>query len=155
MPYFKPIQFNFGVRIPIRRNYYVQEAVSRAAEIAKTGTVMINSYEELNVPDVSAIYIKEGAQSVGGMEAHSYIEKVEIPASVVEIKENAFRDCINLKEVRLAYESSLSVIKHGAFENDTHILKIFIPATVQTIEKDAFKGWTCGQQIIISGLSKE
>ncbi|MCR4953955.1 MAG: leucine-rich repeat protein [Treponema sp.] len=154
LAYLNMLEFNFGIRLPIRRTYYSQKVLARSAEIAKNGTVMVNEYEELNARDINTIIITDGAKSVGGMESYKYVENVQIGKSVEEIKKDAFSNCSNLKEVRFLSNNNLKTIRNGAFENDTRILKIIIPNSVQTIEKDAFKGWTYGQQIIFTGVSK-
>ncbi|MCR4734328.1 MAG: leucine-rich repeat domain-containing protein [Treponema sp.] len=151
--YLKLFQFNFGIRIPIRRTYYEQEVLSRSATITKKGILMFSDFEGLNSDSVTQIYVKEGALAIGGMEGFKSVEEIELPASLTEIKENAFRNCISLRDVSVP-NTNLKAIRKGAFENTKNITVFYVPACVQVIEKDAFKGWTNGQQIVL-GITKD
>ena len=147
--YLKLMQFNFGVRVPIRRQYYDQQVLAKKAVIEKEGIVNAADYEGLKNELIEKITIADGALAVGGMSGYKNINIIELPSSLVEINADAFKDCTSLKNVSIASDSKLKAIRSGSFENTTAINQIVIPASVEVIEKDAFKGWTYGQMITL------
>ena len=69
---------------------------------------------------------------------------VTLPSTIEEIKQYAFDDCSNLKEVRL--NEGLKRIGYNAF-SDTIVKEIFIPSTVSDINLTAFS-----EGAVISGV---
>ena len=72
-----------------------------------------------------------------------YLEKIEIPASVISIGNYAFNSCENLEELTFAPNSQLQRIEEGAFGADMNGMppaytSIKIPASVTEIGKSAF-----------------
>jgi hypothetical protein len=68
---------------------------------------------------------------------------LEIPSSienkpVISIGENAFRDCVNLNNVKIP--DGIKTIKSGAFYKCTNLSNVNIPETIATIGMSAFKG---------------
>jgi hypothetical protein len=61
-----------------------------------------------------------------------------IPDSVVEIGDDAFKDCTGLTSV--IFPNSLLKIGNGAFEGCTGLTSVSIPYTLTEIEDNAFKG---------------
>ena len=66
------------------------------------------------------------------------LESINIPASVKQIGEYAFRLCIQLKEVVFADNSMLTSIDPGAFTSCEELTSITIPKGVTTISRDVF-----------------
>lgn len=153
--YIKPMQFNLGVRLPLRRTYYEQNVVSKRAVITQPDVVDVSDYDGIDDPVITAVKIEDGALGIGGMEGLYNIEKIELPSSVLTIEQNAFKNCRGLKRLTFSNDSKLTAIKSCAFENTNAMLNIVIPESVMTIEKDAFKGWTSGQQIILTVTKEE
>jgi len=68
---------------------------------------------------------------------------LEIPSSienkpVINIGENAFRDCVNLNNVKIP--DGIKTIKSGAFYKCTNLSNVNIPETVTEIGASAFQG---------------
>ncbi len=64
---------------------------------------------------------------------------VEIPQSILSVGENAFKECINLSEVKIEKDSKLTIIENGAFSS-CHSLKSFsIPKKVELISYGSFE----------------
>lgn len=66
------------------------------------------------------------------------LKKVTIPASVMEIGENAFFDCINLEEVKFETNGALSTIGAAAFRNCVSLKSIRIPNGVTKLNAYTF-----------------
>lgn len=77
------------------------------------------------------LYIREGVFS--GMD---FIESVQIPDTVLEIREAAFYDCVNLLDVKFSY--NLKVIGSHAFAN-VPIVKLNLPNNLKYIGISAFE----------------
>ena len=78
---------------------------------------------------------------------------VMVPTSILEIRDEAFKDCNELKEVEL-YEG-LKKIGTRAFANCTSLQSITLPSTLTEIEGEAFKGCTNLREIVLNeGLKK-
>ena len=66
------------------------------------------------------------------------IECIFIPKSVIEIQENAFRDCKNLREVIFEEGSRLKKIGESAFQNCSSLRNILLPEGLESIGEDCF-----------------
>ena len=80
------------------------------------------------------------------------LEMIRIPASVVNILEDAFARAINLRQVEFAQGSQLESIGDGAFSDATALESIRIPSSVEYIGEGAFSGATALQTIRIPRL---
>lgn len=65
------------------------------------------------------------------------IEKVKLPARLVEIGVQAFTECVQLEEVQIP--QTVEIIGAGAFAGCTKIADLVIPDTVTTIGEGAFE----------------
>ncbi len=97
-------------------------------------------------------------RSVGGFKGE---EKIIIPDTylgfpVVEIKNDAFKDCVNLKQITLP--QTVICIGNNAFENCEKLEKIEIPNSVITIGSHAFEGCSSLKKIelpyTLSGINE-
>jgi hypothetical protein len=71
------------------------------------------------------------------------IESFEVADDVDEIKESAFRGCINLKSLKGLSTSKVSKIERRAFQGCTSLTSLKgLPPTLVNIEVDAFDGCT-------------
>ena len=66
------------------------------------------------------------------------LEGIEIPASVTEIKTNAFTGCYMMTTVTFEENSKLATIGYEAFAGCSSLERIDIPASVTTIDERAF-----------------
>ena len=80
------------------------------------------------------------------------LEMIRIPASVVNILEDAFARAINLRQVEFAQGSQLESIGDGAFSDATALESIRIPSSVEYIGQGAFSGATALERIRIPRL---
>ena len=69
---------------------------------------------------------------------NKYIQSIEIPEGIFEIKDNQFNDCINLSKVILP--DNLTTIGNNAFRNCNSLTDINIPNTVRSIGDNCFEG---------------
>lgn len=80
------------------------------------------------------------------------ITSIEIPASVVNIEENAIAVCPNLTQISFAENSKLTTIKYCAFRRNKSLTEITIPVNVTDIDNDAFN--SCVNITTVTMLSK-
>ena len=107
---------------------------------------MYDSYNSsthfIDFNSVKTAYIEDGVTTIGkGAFSHggksSTVEAVYIPASVTEIKEEAFYYCVNLKDVTFGLNSQLKSIGIYTFSN-TNLTNIVLPEGLETIGDAAF-----------------
>jgi hypothetical protein len=72
---------------------------------------------------------------------------IHIPASVVEIRENAFEHATNLREVVFVENSQLRRIRKMAFSDAKNLLTIHIPKSVEVIQDEAFSRATSLREV--------
>jgi hypothetical protein len=82
------------------------------------------------------------------------LSTINIPASVVEIRENAFMDAIGLREVVFVENSQLRRIRKMAFSGVKNLLTIHIPKLVEVIHDDAFSKTTSLSEVTFEEGSK-
>ncbi len=93
-------------------------------------------------PSLSTVILEEGITWVpyglccNDYFNNSYIDTVVIPDTVTEIGDNAFRKCVELKEINMP--ASLERIGQCAFQDCVGLTSVNIPKTVNTIEYNAF-----------------
>lgn len=68
------------------------------------------------------------------------LKSINIPASVTEIGEKAFRNCRNLVSLSFEQESTLQTIGNSAFSGCSKLTDILIPSSVTTLGESAFSG---------------
>ena len=88
------------------------------------------------------IILEEGWTAIGweAFVKNTELQMIRIPASVVDILEDAFNGAINLRQVEFAQGSQLDFIGEGAFDGTIALEKINIPARVTSIGHGAFNG---------------
>lgn len=122
-----------------------------------------------------SVSFKEGTKTVTDhiFQDNKYLEKVEIPSSVENIGENAFKGCENLKEVvwnaasigdmsgyqgKAMFDSSLKTIVFGNevtmlpeefFYGCKSLTEIKLPESLRTIEADVFRGCESITELVI------
>ncbi len=81
--------------------------------------------------------------------AETSLQEVQIPTRVARIGEGAFKDCVNLGKINLAFETAGSIGYYGgetlgsvAFENCKSLKEISIPVQVTEIGEGAFRNCT-------------
>ena len=79
---------------------------------------------------------------------------INIPASVVEIRENAFMDAIGLHQVVFVENSQLRRIRKMAFSGAKKLLMIHIPKLVEVIHDDGFSKATSLREVTFEEGSK-
>ncbi|WP_165252070.1 leucine-rich repeat domain-containing protein [Adlercreutzia sp. ZJ304] len=95
---------------------------------------------ELTIPEMGAVNGAEYSVSTITPEGFAGIDSIvvaNIPASVIEIGNSAFANCVNLKTVHLP--DTVQIIGAGAFEN-TALTTFVVPAQLQTIGEAALSG---------------
>lgn len=68
------------------------------------------------------------------------LQMIRIPASVLDIRANAFKGTTNLHQVDFVEDSLLQFIREGAFDSAISLERIHIPAAVTHIGHGAFNG---------------
>ena len=82
---------------------------------------MNKKVKEVTIPERIGPY-GISAISEGSFSDNCFLEKITIPATVTQIKENAFRGCHNLKDVLFQNATEITYIGDGAF--DTQIVQL-------------------------------
>lgn len=99
---------------------------------------MIGNARAWALRDCRQVVIPDGAEKVGN---HCFwgtdVERVEIPASVLEIGADAFHGCEKLREVVFVPGSRLEKIGQNCFYN-TRIERIVVPKGVTEIQEHTF-----------------
>lgn len=80
-------------------------------------------------------------------EDNFYIENVIIPDTVIEIRDDAFRNCNNLKSIQLS--SSLQYIDNATFSQCTELSEVTFPESLEAIDINAFSYCTSLKSIHI------
>ena len=90
------------------------------------------------------VILAEGWTAIGDAAFYGAenLPTILIPASVVEIRGNAFMDAIGLNEVSFVENSQLRRIGKMAFSGAKNLLTILIPNSVEVILDEAFSGAT-------------
>ncbi len=98
-----------------------------------------NPYENKN-SKLNVLKFEPGGHIVIGPSAfsHSFVEKIDFSNSVVEILDDAFGWCGNLREV--IFGDNLIKIGNMAFHDDNKIEVLKLPEGLQVIETQAFQG---------------
>ena len=81
-----------------------------------------------------------------------YLERINLPMSLVSIEEAAFGGCINLEEIE--FPNSLYSIGNGAFFGCSRLKKIYIPERVGMIGFNVFGKCTNLEEIKVSPKNK-
>ena len=76
------------------------------------------------------------------------LKEIVFSTQIVEISNNTFKDCLNLKilefgthiSLTMDVDISLTTIGDSAFQNDISLVKVLFPKSITSIGKDAFKG---------------
>lgn len=70
-------------------------------------------------------------------ENNDAIDRVILPDSVREIRENAFKGCVSMQTIKLS--EGLESVERGAFENCKRLLAVVLPQNVKRLGESAFK----------------
>ena len=87
--------------------------------------------------EVETIIFSEGITFVDGMWGCKKLKKVVLPSTLKEIREDAFKDCVSLKEINIP---SCTVIGTAAFQDCVNLEKVTLPYGLETIGFSAFGG---------------
>lgn len=95
------------------------------------------------------IILEEGWTEIGwqAFVDNPDLQSIRIPASVVDILEDAFNGTINLRQVEFAEGSRLEFIGEGAFKGAVALERINIPSGVSSIGPEAFSNTTALEQV--------
>lgn len=104
-------------------------------------------WEQYDMPPI--IILEEGWTEIGwqAFVDNPDLQSIRIPASVVDILEDAFNGAINLRQVEFAEGSRLEFIGEGAFDGAESLERINIPARVSRIGPGAFRDTTALEQV--------
>jgi hypothetical protein len=110
-------------------------------------TFTLEVWEQHDMPPI--LHLAEGWTEI---EAQAFtdnpdLEEIHIPASVVNILEDAFAGAINLRQVDFAEGSRLDFIGEGAFHGAIALERINIPPRVTRIGHGAFNNTTALEQV--------
>ena len=93
-----------------------------------------------DIRKLRAATIPEGVSEIGEQWFRgSAVESVAVPASVTEIKKEAFINCSSLRHVTFGAGCKLRTIGEQSFSG-SGLIGLAIPSSVTTICKDAFRG---------------
>ena len=112
---------------PIADEILTQENIGLLNWGKKT-TITLNDWKEM-APNVTTIN--------GAFLGSTFLESIEIPATVIEVGVSAFQNASKLASVTFQTNSKLTTINNLAFSN-TKIVSIAIPNLVTTINQGAF-----------------
>lgn len=85
------------------------------------------------------VIIPDGIEEIDAYAfAHCYLERIEIPDSVIAIGNSAFQGCVDLTYVRLP--KTLLTIAESTFEDCPSLKEIHFPELLTSISPKAFKG---------------
>jgi hypothetical protein len=104
-------------------------------------------WEQHDMPPI--VRLAEGWTEIGwqAFVDNPDLQEIYIPASVVDILEDAFNGAINLRQVDFAEGSRLDFIGEGAFDGAESLERINIPARVARIGPGAFKDTIALEQV--------
>ena len=105
-------------------------------------------WEQYDMPPI--LRLAEGWTEIGwqAFADNPDLQEIHIPASVVNILEDAFGRAISLRQVEFAEGSRLDFIGEGAFDGAIALERINIPARVARIGHGAFNKTTALEQVI-------
>ena len=119
-----------------------------------TQTALVSSARSISIPSsfeperymfrycdrLTSITFAEGIEKIDHyiMWGCSWLKKIVLPASIVEIGDKAFKDCISLTEVSFKPNSKLKTIGAYAFSGCNSLKKITLPSSLLKIGKTAF-----------------
>lgn len=90
--------------------------------------------------DPRALLVPDGTDAINKEQyAEKYYERVFVPRSVTRIRDFAFCNCRNLKEVVFEEGSKLRVIGKGAFYSCIALTKVTLPEGLENIGVGAFQ----------------
>ena len=96
--------------------------------------------EQIDGIKVTKIGIEAGKNSIFGVEnkgfGNNYVEKIVLPNTITEIRDNAFRFCPKLKEIEM--KNGIKIIGSEVFYNCESLQYIKIPDSVESIGNEAF-----------------
>ena len=85
----------------------------------------------------------------GGLMNCTKLEKIEIPASVVSLGQDAFSNCGALEYVTFAENSQLTKIDKGCFASCKKLTEVVLPNSVQSIGKGVFYNCTGLKKLVL------
>ena len=106
---------------------------------------MISSYAFYKCSKLKTISFESGSKlTIIEENAFQYsgLESINIPASVINIGDAVFKDCIYLRNVNFEKNSQLKNLGNEVFYRSSSLTKINIPAGVSIIGKNTFRGTT-------------
>ncbi|MGN1062064.1 MAG: leucine-rich repeat domain-containing protein, partial [Candidatus Scatosoma sp.] len=118
--------------------------VPEGGYFAADGAVLYNTAQTELVyilGDVEGTFnVKDGVTKINPstFAGKATLEGITIPATVTEIGEKAFYDCLGLKTVTFETNSNLATIGASAFRNCVSLKEIAIPSNVKIIESYTF-----------------
>ena len=97
--------------------------------------------DSMGVQTVSVVTVQERTEVITRKQfSGKNVYRVSIPKSVVEIQDEAFSGCRNLKEVAFEDGSALRKIGQGAFSGCICLRNIDLPDNLEEIGAGAFQG---------------
>lgn len=111
------------------KNYFVPNGVKVIADGAFAGSKI----ERITLPE-SLVKIEEGS-----FHGCDHLKELDIPDSVTEIGQLAFRFCTNIEKVKLS--NNLKSLNQQLFAGCDKLKELEVPASVKTIKETAL-GWT-------------
>ncbi len=133
--------FGTDVVIPEGVKTMTQTAlVSSARSISIPSSFELEKYMFRYCDRLTSITFAEGIEKIEQniMMGCSWLKKIVLPASIVEIDDKAFKDCISLTEVSFKPNSKLKTIGAYAFSGCESLKKITLPSSLLKIGKTAF-----------------
>ena len=104
---------------------------------------------DCSVPkDITSVQIKEGVQKIGDRAFYNCrsLDSITLPSTVIDIGNDAFNGCSNLREVIL--NDGLKKIGEQAFYNCSSLESIKLPSTLVEIGSDAFESCSDLREVI-------
>ena len=121
----------------INSNEYKMKIAESVAVIGKEGCILTNA-DTGNLMNVKKVIIKDGVTGIeqGTFDRCQNIEEIELPDSITELPDNAFKGHMGLKRVRLS--GKMQVIAPGAFLGCENLERVELGDGTTEISQVAF-----------------
>lgn len=139
-------------------NVFYQVEIDESHQLMKkdgNGNYSTNKMIYRGNKDVKHILIRRGVETIFKFcFQEAKLVSLTIPASLIEIQEGAFCNCVFLKHINFSMNSRLRIIKNGAFRFCRSIKRVKFPKSLTIIEKQSFSRCNSLEKVLFQLDSK-